>query len=110
MVKYFQFHYAENFELKEILKKFGMSLRTFYREWKIAFPVSPADYLLNLRMQKARQLLLNTNMRIYEIADSCGYNNDLYFSRVFVKVYGMTPMAFRKMYTKISSDESDKTL
>ena len=108
--KYFQFHYAENFELKEILKKFGMSLRTFYREWKIAFPVSPADYLLNLRMQKARLLLRNTNMRIYEVADSCGYNNELYFSRVFVKVYGMTPMAFRKMYTKISSAESDKTL
>lgn len=103
--KFFQFHFTENFELKEILKKFGMSPRTFYREWKTAFPISPADYLLNLRMQEARQLLRNTNLRIYEVADACGYKNELYFCRVFVKAHRMTPLAFRKTYTKVSSDQ-----
>ena len=108
--KYFQFHYTENFDLEVILRKYGMSLRTFYREWKMAFSVSPANYLLNLRMQEARQLLRKTNSRIYEVAEACGYKNELYFSRIFSRENGLTPLAFRKMYTKNLSAESDKTL
>ena len=96
--KYFQFHYSDNFDLEEILKQFGMSLRTFYREWKIAFPVSPAQYLLNLRMQKACRLLRDADLRIYEIANLCGYCNELYFSRVFKNANGMTPAAWRKLH------------
>ncbi|MBE6371444.1 MAG: helix-turn-helix transcriptional regulator [Lentisphaerae bacterium] len=96
--KFFQFHYAENFELRDILPRFGMSLRTFYREWKTVFPQSPAEYLLNLRMQEARQLLRTTSLRIYEVADACGYPNVIYFSRVFAKSNGMTPQAYRKFY------------
>ena len=98
--KYFQFHYSENFDLEDILKQYGMSLRTFYREWKIAFPMSPAQYLLNLRMQKACRLLRNADLRIYEIANLCGYCNELYFCRVFVKANGMTPQAYRKLHLK----------
>ena len=75
-----------------------MSLRTFYREWKAVFPESPAEYLLNLRMQEARQLLRITSLRIYEVADACGYPNVIYFSRVFAKSNGMTPQAYRKLH------------
>ncbi len=96
--KFFQFHFAENFDLRDILPRFGMSLRTFYREWKTVFPESPAEYLLNLRMQEARQLLRTTSLRIYEVADACGYPNVIYFSRVFVKSNGMTPQAYRKLH------------
>lgn len=98
--KYFQFHYSENFDLRERIGKFGMSPRTFYREWKNTFPVSPARYLLNLRMQEACRLLRNTDLRIYEIANTCGYGNELYFCRVFVKENGMTPRAYRKCHLK----------
>ena len=98
--KYFQFHYTEKFDLKELLGKFGMSLRTFYREWKTAFPISPAQYLLNLRMQKACRLLREPDLRIYEIADACGYCNELYFCRVFVKANGMTPLAYRRAHMR----------
>ena len=100
--KFFQFHYAEEFDLKKILRKFGMSLRTFYREWKTAFSVSPAKYLLNLRMQEARRLLRNTNLKIYEISEVCGYKNELYFSRVFVKENGLTPRSYRQSFSKSS--------
>ncbi|MBQ6596791.1 MAG: helix-turn-helix transcriptional regulator [Lentisphaeria bacterium] len=96
--KYFQFHYSENFDLEEVLKQYGMSLRTFYREWRFAFPMSPAQYLLNLRMQKACRLLRNADLRIYEIANLCGYCNELYFCRVFAKSNGMTPQAYRKLH------------
>lgn len=98
--KYFQFHFAENFDLEELLGKFGMSLRTFYREWKAAFPISPAQYLLNLRMQKACRLLREPDLRIYEVANACGYCNELYFCRVFVKAHGLTPLAYRRACLK----------
>lgn len=103
--KFFQFHYAEDFDLKKILRKFGMSLRTFYREWKIAFSISPANYLLNLKMQEARRLLRNTNLRIYEIAEACGYKNELYFSRVFFKENGLTPISYRRSFTENRSPD-----
>ena len=96
--KFFQFHFAENFDLKSILPKYGMSTRTFYREWKEVFNVTPAEYILNLRMQEAKRLLINSNLKIYEIAYSCGYLNELYFSRVFFKMNGLTPLAFRKQH------------
>ena len=96
--KFFQFHFTENFDLKNILPKYGMSTRTFYREWKEVFDISPAEYILNLRMQEAKRLLINSSLKIYEIAYSCGYPNELYFSRVFLKVNGLTPLAFRKQH------------
>ena len=98
--KYFQFHYSENFDLEKILKKNGMTRRTFYREWKTAFPISPAQYLLNLRMQRACRLLQNTDLRIYEISKACGYPNEIYFRRVFVKAHGMTPLSYRRACLK----------
>ena len=103
--KFFQFHYTENFDLEMILRKFGMSLRTFYREWKTAFSISPANYLLDLRMQEARRLLRNTDLRIYEVAEACGYKNELYFSRVFVKENGLTPISYRRSFTRNRSPD-----
>ena len=98
--KFFQFHYMENFDLNIILAKFGISRRTFYREWSQAFVESPAEYLLKLRMDEARLLLQNSLLRIYEVAAECGYANETYFSRCFTREIGMTPHEYRKLYRK----------
>lgn len=98
--KFFQFHYTENLELDKVLSRFGLSRRTFYREWSQAFPESPAEYLVKLRMNEAQMLLQNSSLRIYEIAAECGYPNEIYFSRCFAKNTGMTPQAYRKLYKK----------
>ena len=97
---YFQFHFAEHLDIEKILPGFGMSRRTFYREWGQAFAESPAEYLLKLRINEARMLLQNSSLRIYEIASECGYPNVTYFSRCFAQAIGMTPQAYRRLCRK----------
>ena len=98
--KYFQFHFAEHPDIEKILPGFGISRRTFYREWGQAFAESPAEYLLKLRINEARMLLQNSSLRIYEIASECGYPNVTYFSRCFAQAIGMTPQAYRRLCRK----------
>ena len=64
--------------------------------------ISPAQYILSLRMVNAQSLLENTDYKIGEIAEIVGYDNQLYFSRVFRKEYGVSPAQYRKKMEKSS--------
>ena len=54
------------------------------------------QYIKNLRMEKARELLTSTNMKISEICERVGYSNLSYFCRSFRNEYGMTPEQYRR--------------
>lgn len=54
------------------------------------------EYLTDIRMEHARKLLLETEMKNYEVAQACGFANATYFSTVFKSVYGMSPSVYRK--------------
>lgn len=58
------------------------------------------DYVVRHRMEKAAKLLLGTDLKIQDIAASCGYGNQQYFASAFKKFYGMTPTAYKKRCTK----------
>ena len=53
------------------------------------------QFILDIRMQKAKAMLLDTNMKIGDIAASLGYMNQNYFTRIFTSYYGCTPSVFR---------------
>lgn len=53
-------------------------------------------YLLKIRMEKSKELLKNSNLKIYEIAQQVGFNDPNYFSIKFAEMEGMTPMAYRE--------------
>ncbi|MFD1903899.1 helix-turn-helix domain-containing protein [Paenibacillus rhizoplanae] len=55
-----------------------------------------SDYLTGLRVEKAKALLQNTNLRLSQIAELVGYEDEKYFSRVFKKTAGLTPREYRK--------------
>lgn len=64
--------------------------------FKKALKVSPQKFLLMYRMKKAMELLMNTDYTINQIAISCGYSNQLSFSKAFHKFQGLSPREFRK--------------
>ena len=59
--------------------------------------MSPAQYVLSLRMVNAQSLLEHTNYNVKEISEIVGYDNPLYFSRVFKKEIGQSPVQYRKL-------------
>ena len=55
-----------------------------------------ANYLLNLRMEYAKKLLRETNLKMWQVAEESGFNDYHYFSKVFKKAEGMSPAQYRK--------------
>ncbi len=91
---------ASNYKSKElslnsVAKQFNMSSCYFSVVFKHETGQTFIDYLTKIRIEKAKELLLCTDMRTYEIADEVGYENSTYFSTLFKKNTGMTPKEFK---------------
>lgn len=84
--------------INTLAKNFNISRSYLYYVFKQAYGVSPQEYLMAYRMNKAKQLLTDKrqSLSVKEIAFSIGFDNPLYFSRIFHKRVGMTPTQFSK--------------
>jgi AraC-like DNA-binding protein len=60
--------------------------------------MSPQEYLMQVRMEKSRELLLKTDVPIYMVAKEVGYADQLAFSRIFRKKHGLSPEQYRKKH------------
>ena len=64
----------------------------FHREVGMSF----STYIRNVRIDKAKELLCGTQLKLYEIAEKTGYSDPKYFSKVFREATGLTPAEYRK--------------
>lgn len=87
--------FANDWSLDELQKIAHMSRSNLMRVFRKATGQTPIEYLVRLRIQRAMDLLLNTSMRITEIALEVGFNDSNYFSRQFKRVVGESPRTFR---------------
>lgn len=78
-----------------LAKKCKISEVYFRRLFKLLVGVSPRQYVLTLRIQKAKQMLSEGRERVQTIADECGFESGAHFSRTFKKHVGMTPAEYR---------------
>ncbi|MDO4459098.1 MAG: AraC family transcriptional regulator, partial [Clostridia bacterium] len=85
----------ENISLNSVAKELNISSNYFSALFSARMGMSFVEYLTEKRMEKAKHLLLRTNMRSGEIANEVGYHDPRYFSFVFRKTQGVTPSAFR---------------
>ena len=76
-----------------------MSVSWFLRNFKQILKKSPMQYLLSIRINNAAVLLETTDYNINEISTIVGYDNPLYFSRLFRKQKGLSPSDYRKAMT-----------
>ncbi|RRJ64646.1 AraC family transcriptional regulator [Paenibacillus oralis] len=95
---YIHAHYAEKLYVEQLSKLSNLSLYHFVRLFKKEMGVTPHHYVLNLRLKKTKQLLVETNLTVEEISARSGFNNVAHFIRTFSKsTGGLTPGKFRKM-------------
>lgn len=81
----------------DIASRFSYSASHFFALFRKETGMSPLDYFIQLKIQKACQMLDLTNMRIKEIAATIGYDDPYYFSRLFSRVMDMPPKEYRLM-------------
>ncbi|UJF34563.1 response regulator [Paenibacillus hexagrammi] len=94
--KYLENHYQEDITLQDISNRFFLSREYISRKFKQEFSVNLSDYLGQIRMDKAKMLLLNPHLRITQVAEMVGYQDEKYFSKVFKKQEGLSPNEYRK--------------
>ena len=95
-IEYLETHYQEELKVNDLAKNLLLDRTYLYRLFKQQTGLSIKEYLINLRMEKAKDLIANTNQSIHAISILVGYTNYLSFSNVFKDKVGMTPNAFRK--------------
>lgn len=93
----------ENFALENISVPYlamlsNLSEAHFRRLFKGSFGVSPARYIINLKITHAKELLMYQNYSMEHIAESVGFQSSSYFSRIFKQETGLTPLEYRSRY------------
>lgn len=92
--------YTKDITLKMVADTLHLNAVYLGQLFKKEMNNSFSQYLNQIRIKKAQQLLLYSNQNINEIADEIGYNNTNYFSKMFKKLNGITPKEFREQYLK----------
>ncbi len=93
---YMQQVIEENVSMPEIACHLGMSYATFRHTFKKYTGLSPAQYFINLRLHRAKELLRSTSIPIKEISYRLHFENPEYFATLFKKRTGLRPSTFRK--------------
>ena len=88
-------HQGEDLSLGQVAKAVNTSTFYFCKMFKKATGVNFTDYLSRVRIEKAKNLLLNPNLRISEIAYEVGFQSLTHFNRVFKKIVGQSPTEYR---------------
>lgn len=87
----------ENLSLQEVAKNIHVSISYLSTLFKKERNVNFSDFLTEVRMQKAKELLRNTSMKAYEVAMQVGYSNPQYFSMRFKQYTGYSPLRFKNV-------------
>lgn len=97
-------HYAQSFSLSQYEELFSINKYRICREFSRYFHVSPLAYLTQVRLNVAKEMLLTTDLNIYEISSYVGYENVNHFISLFRKYNGTTPGVFKQKALENQSD------
>jgi len=93
---YIRENYRDDHTLADICGRFGMSVSYFSVQIKKYTGYSFVNYLHYLRIEKAKELLLQPHLKVYEVASQAGYDTLQHFNKVFKRSVNMTPGQYRK--------------
>jgi len=93
--EYIQEHQAEELSLNQVAKAVNMSTFYFCKMFKKVTGINFTDFVARVRIEKSKNLLLNPNLRVSEIAFEVGFQSLTHFNRVFKKLLGQSPTDYR---------------
>ena len=88
----------ENLKIEEMAEAVSMSRTTFYEKLKSLVGTSPSEFLRQLRMQRAQDLMARSAMNVSQVAYAVGFTDPKYFTRCFRKAVGMSPTEYRERH------------
>ncbi|CAM3330305.1 AraC family transcriptional regulator [Paenibacillus lupini] len=104
MIHYLSTQYAQPVSIEQMAESFGYNRAYLSRLFKRYTGVSPITFLLNLRIDKARQMIREREgLTIEQISASVGLQDSLYFSKQFRRLYGLSPSAYRESMRQMKS-------
>lgn len=98
VIDFLENNYAEKVYIDHLAEMAFMSPRNFQRIFKKALGETPSNYIMQIRLQKARKLLRTSDITMAEVAHTCGFTDDKYFIKCFKKTFNITPVKFRMRY------------
>ena len=106
--EYVQQHYAENISLVEVANHVSLSPSYFSKRFKKDNNINFIDYLIDVRIQRAKVLLISSRYKINEICKMCGFNSLNHFYKTFKDVTGYTAQQFRDMQKEINDEKASE--
>lgn len=88
--------YGEKISIRDLATSAGCSVSHFSRLFKDETGIAPSDYVMKVRLDRAKRMLRADEMSVTQIALACGFNSSAYFSHCFSRAFGISPSDFRK--------------
>ncbi|WNS41372.1 helix-turn-helix domain-containing protein [Paenibacillus sp. MMS20-IR301] len=95
IIKYIEQNYPSDLSLQEIAGKFFVSREYISRKFKQEYGINFSDYIGSVRIEKAKLLMQNPNLKLVQISEMVGFHDVKYFSKVFKKQVGCSPKDYR---------------
>lgn len=105
--EYIQTNYSRDISLSDLCRLVNINRTTLNEKFRNQYQCTCMEYLLRYRLKMSQELLSNTNLKISEIAENCGFKYDSYFVRQFTKKLGISPAAYRKNPLGYTAFEGD---
>ncbi len=99
-VAYIDEHFAERLSLADLARVSGMSVPSFRRTFAQVMEMTTGDYIATIRINHARKLLSTTGLKVYDIAEACGFYDQSHFIRTFKRLRRLTPAQYRREHFK----------
>jgi AraC family transcriptional regulator len=97
-MEYMQDHYAESITLDKLTRLSNLSSSHFINSFKQTLGVTPHQYLLKIRIERAKEKLQRSSLPLSEIAYELGFTDQSHFSRYFKKITGMSPLKWKQNF------------
>lgn len=95
-IAYIHEHYAQDLSIAQLAELVGIERRRFSELFEAAIGMNPSQYVMELRIRKAKEQLRACEYSVAEVGENVGYYDCFYFSRVFKKCTGLSPSVYRK--------------